>query len=385
MASRKNISYKKILKKIRVSRNNSQPQADVLREDSPPYVVSSVATERNGNGSHHYLVPNDVYLGDNRAIMRKIKPASVALSFWSPPYFVGKEYEKDVTFQDWQEMLREVIECHAQVLIPGGFMAINIANILCFADPTMPKIQAPNIRLHRSPISREQVLEAKHKFPNYSRYELATYLGCSEQTVDRRLNGNNIRGGKYNDQTRVKVVGGFLEEFCLASGLYLYDHRIWMKDPTWANSQWHSSSYRAVSEFEDLYVFWKPGETVVDRHRLTDSEWSEWGSRGVWQIRSVQKNDDHPAKFPMMLAKRIIKLLSEKDSVVLDPFLGSGTTAIAAIQMGRQFIGIEKEKRYLDIAKKNIEDASSVLIKTDFRPVELFQHAKVQSSLKFQS
>lgn len=385
MANRKNISYKKTRKQVRVTRSNSKLQTDVLHEDSPPYVVGSAASEKNGNGSHHYLAPNDVYLGDNRAIMRQIKPASVALSFWSPPYFVGKEYEKDVTFQDWQEMLREVIECHAQVLIPGGFMVINIANILCFADPTMPKIQAPNIRLHRSPISREQVLEAKSKFPNYSRYELAVYLGCSEQTVDRRLNGNNIRGGKYNDQTRVKVVGGFLEEFCLVSGLYLYDHRIWMKDPTWANSQWHSSSYRAVSEFEDLYVFWKPGETVVDRHRLTDSEWSEWGSRGVWQIRSVQKNDDHPAKFPLMLAKRIIRLFSEEESVVLDPFLGSGTTAIAAIQTGRQFIGIEKEKRYLDIAKKNIEEANSVLIKTDFRPVELFQHAKVQSSLKFQS
>jgi DNA modification methylase len=370
-------------RKIRSSVENHR--SGVLREDVTPYVVSSAKQERNGNGQHDYLPPNDVYLGDNRAIMRQIKPASVALSFWSPPYFVGKEYEKDVTFQDWQEMLRKVIECHAQVLIPGGFMVINIANILCFADPTMPKIQAPNIRLHRSPISREQVLEAKHKFPNYSRYELAAYLGCSEQTVDRRLNGNNIRGGKYNDQTRVKVIGGYLEEFCLASGLFLYDHRIWMKDPTWANSQWHSSSYRAVSEFEDLYVFWKPGETVVDRHRLTDSEWSEWGSRGVWQIRSVQKNDDHPAKFPLLLAKRIIRLFSAKDTVVLDPFLGSGTTAIAAIQTGRQFIGIEKEKRYLDIARKNIEEANSVLIKMDFKPEESFQHATVQSSLKFQS
>jgi DNA modification methylase len=345
MASRKKISYKKTRKQIRATRGNSKLQADALHDDSPPYIVSSVASQRNGNGSHDYLKPNEIYL----------------------------------------EMLREVIECHAEVLIPGGFMVINIANILCFADPTMPKIQAPNIRLHRSPISKEQVLDAKTKFPNCSRYELAARLGCSEQTIDRRLNGNNIRGGKYNDQTRVKVVGGFLEEFSLASGLYLYDHRIWMKDPTWANSQWHSSSYRAVSEFEDLYVFWKPGETVVDRHRLTASEWSEWGSRGVWQIRSVQKNDDHPAKFPMMLAKRIIRLFSEKNSIVLDPFLGSGTTAIAAIQTGRQFIGIEKEKRYLDIAAKNIEDTNDVLIKTDFRPEELFQHAKVQSSLKFQS
>src|SRR2546428_5276167 len=125
-------------------------------------------------------------------------------------------------------------------------MVINIANIHLFSDPTMPKNQAPNIRQHRSPITREQVLEAKAQFPKYNRDALAAYLGCSEQTIDRRLNGNNIRGGKYNDQTRVKVVGGFLEEFGLACGLYLYDHRIWMKDPTWANNQWHSSFYRCV-------------------------------------------------------------------------------------------------------------------------------------------
>ena len=345
-------------------KSHKSSHAYVLKENGPAYVVASA--ESNGNGFHDYLSPNEIYLGDSRALMRKIEPSSVALSFWSPPYFVGKEYEKDVTFEDWQKMLKEVIERHVEVLIPGGFMVINIANILCFADPTMPKIQAPNIRQHRSPITREQVLEAASKFPYYNRHKLAAHLGCSEQTIDRRLNGNNIRGGKYNDQTRVKIIGGLLEKFALDCGLYLYDHRIWMKDPTWANSQWHSSSYRAVSEFEDLYVFWKPGETVIDRHRLTDSEWSEWGSRGVWHIRSVQKNDDHPAKFPLVLAKRIIRLLSAKNSIVLDPFLGSGTTAIAAIQTDRQFIGIEKEKSYWELASKKIAEANSNLIKSDF-------------------
>ena len=344
-------------------RQNEAVDTCVLREDAPAYGGETTAADHSRNGNS--IQPNAVYLGDCRDRMRQIKKESVALSFWSPPYFVGKEYEKDVTFDEWRSMLREVIHLHSEVLIPGGFMVVNIANILCFQDPSMPKIQAPNIRLHRSPITKEQVAAAKLKFPNHNRNELAAYLGCSEQTIDRRLNGNNIRGGKYNIQTRVKLVGGMIDEFSMECDLYLYDHRIWAKDPTWANSQWHSSSYRAVSEFEDLYIFWKPGETEVDRHRLSPSEWSEWGSRGIWRIRSVQKNDDHPAKFPKILAKQVIRLFSAKDSIVLDPFAGSGTTCVAAIETGRRFIGLEKDPTYFQLAKRQVEDADNVLIKSD--------------------
>src|SRR5437660_12831532 len=104
----------------------------VLREEAPSYVANSLDTERNGDCAHEYLAPNGVYLGDSRVLIPRIRPSSVALSFWSPPYFVGKEYEKHLTFHNWQELLKEVIECHVEVLIPGGFMVINIANILCF-------------------------------------------------------------------------------------------------------------------------------------------------------------------------------------------------------------------------------------------------------------
>lgn len=341
---------------MRSKRPKKYPEAgnghDVLREE---------ATE---NGQT--VLRDAIYCGDSRELMKRIEPGSIALSFWSPPYHVGKEYEKDIPFAEWQSLLKEIIQLHSMVLKPGGFLVINIADILCFRDETMPRIQAPNVRLHRSPITREQVLEAKRLHPNCNRDQLAKILGCSEQTIDRRINGNNIRGGKYSTQTRVKVVGGFLEEFGLASKLYLYDHRIWAKDPTWANSQWHSSSYRAVSEYEDLYVFWKPGETVVDRHRLSEHEWSEWGSRAIWNIRSVRSNDDHPAKFPVLLAKRVIRLFSDKGDTVLDPFLGSGTTAVAAIETGRHYIGIEKDEQYVELARRRIGETDSLLIKSDY-------------------
>jgi DNA modification methylase len=345
------------------SHSDRSKKSSMVCDETSTYHAKQ-ATENNVD-SGSYLVPNTLYLGDCREKMVHLRNESVALSFWSPPYFVGKEYEKGVSFDDWRSLLREVIHLHYAKLIPGGFMVVNIANILCFQDPSMPRIQAPNIRLHRSPITKEHVLAAKSRFPQYSRYELAEYLGCSEQTVDRRLNGNNIRGGKYGAQTRVKLVGGMIDEFSRECGLYLYDHRIWAKDPTWANSQWHSSSYRSVSEFEDLYIFWKPGETEVDRQRLKASEWSEWGSRAIWQIRSVQKNDDHPAKFPKVLAKQVIRLFSAKGSLVLDPFVGSGTTCVAAIETGRQYIGIEKDRSYFRLAERQVDEAEGLLIKSD--------------------
>ncbi|HRF97887.1 MAG TPA: DNA methyltransferase, partial [Aggregatilineales bacterium] len=108
------------------------------------------------------------------------------------------------------------------------------------------------------------------------------------------------------------LIGGLIETAGKKAGFYLYDRRIWVKDPSWQNSKWHTLSYRAVDEFEYLYIFWKPGITTVDRNKLSREEWSKWGSRAVWHIPSVRANDDHEAKFPLELARRVIKLFSAK-------------------------------------------------------------------------
>src|SRR3989338_2352390 len=302
-----------------------------------------------------FLEKNKIHLGRSEDLMKQIEPNSVALSFWSPPYFVGKEYEKDETYESWQATLRNVIKQHFDVLKPGGFMVINIADILCFADPNIPRFQAMNEKNHKSKVTKGMVLEAKKNNPNFSRYQLAELLGCSEQTIDRRLNGNNIRGGKYQTQTRVKLVGGPLEEYAYSSGLYLYDKRVWAKDPTWANSKWTTNTLKAVSEFEDLYIFWKPGQQIINRDKISSHEWKEGGSRGIWHIKSVRANDQHEAQFPLALADRVVKLYSEKGDLVLDPFMGSGTTAIAAIKNKRDYLGIDKEKKYIDLANRNVK------------------------------
>lgn len=301
-----------------------------------------------------YLEKDKIYCGEAEMLMQQIEPDSIAVSVWSPPYHVGKNYESGQSYEEWLTMLESVIKLHYTVLKPGGFLAINIGDILCFPDVNMPRIQANNVSMRKCSITEEDVLRVQAEHPDYNRHQLAKLLGCSEQTVDRRLHGNNIRGGKYNTQTRVKIVGGLLEEMALSAGLYPYDRRVWVKDAAWANSNWTTNSYRAVDEFEYLYVYWKPGVTKVDRNRLSREEWSEWGSRAVWNIRSVQRNDDHEAKFPLELPRRAIKLFSDEGDTILDCFMGSGTSALAAIKEKRHYIGIDKEQQYVDLSIANI-------------------------------
>jgi site-specific DNA-methyltransferase (adenine-specific) len=177
-------------------------------------------------------------------------------------------------------------------------------------------------------------------------------MGCSEQTIQRRLEHNNVRGGKHAAGTKVFIVGGLLQQWAEAAGLFLYDRRIWHKDPCWANSRWHSNSYRAVDEYEYLYVFWKPGIVEIDRNRLKPEEWAQWGSRAVWQIRSVQSNQRHECEFPELLAERVIRLYSDVGDIVLDPFVGSGTTTLVAKKLRRKYIGIDRLAKYTELAER---------------------------------
>lgn len=302
------------------------------------------------------IFDDSIIQGDATHLLKRFPDESVALSFWSPPYHVGKRYESGQSYTDWKNLIHTVIREHKRILKPGAFLAVNINDILCFQDPQIPQYQADLSDKKKIKITKEEILLVKSQHPGASRYGLAKLCGCSEQTIQRRLENNNVRGGKQALMTKVQLVGSMLQDWAEEAGLYLYDRRIWAKDPCWENSKWHSSSYRSVDEFEYIYIFWKPGITKVKRSRLSREDWASWGSRGVWNIPSVRVNNRHEAEFPEALADRVIRLLSDPDDLVIDPFCGSGTTCVVAKRLGRRWCGLELSDHYCEVARERLHD-----------------------------
>ncbi len=123
------------------------------------------------------LSVNEIHHGRSEELMLSIPHESIALSFWSPPYFVGKEYERGATYGSWQAMLERVIQLHYDALRPGGFLVINIADIMAFADPVIPRYQALNKQQQRIAVTKDRILQAKEENPGINRDQLAQLLG----------------------------------------------------------------------------------------------------------------------------------------------------------------------------------------------------------------
>ena len=103
----------------------------------------------------------------------------------------------------------------------------------------------------------------------------------------------------------------------------------------------------------------RPGtgwEAVAICHRAGKKRWNGGGKHGVWTVPKGV-GDGHPTQKPVALLCAWCADFTDEGETILDPFMGSGTTGVAALQMGRKFIGIEREPRYFDIACRRIEQA----------------------------
>ena len=240
--------------------------------------------------------------------MEEIPDNSVHLMITSPPYNVGKEYDKDFTLKEYLEFLKGVWKEVYRVLVPGGRVCINIANLG----------RKPYIPLH-----------------------------------------------------------AFIVKDMLELGFLMRGEIIWNKassaSPSTAWGSWLSPANPTLRDIHEYILVFSKGtfsRKNMNKKRSTISreEFLEF-TKSVWTFPAVSaKEVGHPAPFPIELPYRLIQLYTYESEVVLDPFMGSGQTAIAAIKAGRHYIGYDIEEEYVKLAEKRIRE---FLIK--YKSTKLFE------------
>jgi len=236
----------------------------------------------------------------NSKDMSELGDKSVGLIFTSPPYFMGMEFEQGYNFDDHLDNIEAVMKESARVIVPGGIIAINLSEIYNFK-------------------------------------------------------------GKKGDQKKahIELMAHRYQQFLKKHGVDLESQIIWVKsihaystDRSRAfSSKTNHTEYKVINEHEFILVFRKNGERKAPSEEaklasaLTKEEWSKY-IPSVWQIPQVWKSEGHPTVFPDELARRIIKMYSFVGEIVLDPFLGSGTTVKVARELSREGIGYEREEKY---------------------------------------
>ncbi len=230
--------------------------------------------------------------------MSELTDNSIHLIITSPPYNVGKEYDKDLSLEEYLNFLYNIWKECKRVLVPSGRICINIANIG----------RKPYIPLHSYII--QQMLDLGFLM----RGEIIWNKGKSSSAY-----ASFAFGTKYS-----------------------------AKNPI----------LRDIHEY--VLVFSKDSLTRIDfenkKNTIAKKEFFEF-TRSVWNINAIRKNQTkHPASFPLELPYRLIQLYTFEKDIVLDPFMGSGQTAIAAIRSNRYFIGYEINEKYLEIALNRIRN-----------------------------
>ena len=147
----------------------------------------------------------------------------------------------------------------------------------------------------------------------------------------------------------------------LAAGWEYASTVVWHDDQTtkggWAlGSQSSAARPRHVSQVEMIALFskgaWAPSSDNPDD--ITPDQFLEAG-RGPWKFPGETRRwEGHPAPYPLELPRRLIRYLCRVGDVVLDPFVGSGTTALAAIDLGRQAIGFDRSQKYVDSSLRRL-------------------------------
>ena len=228
--------------------------------------------------------------------MHELPDNSVHLMVTSPPYNVGKDYDEDMSADEYRHLLREVWRETYRVLVHGGRACINVANI--GRRPYVP-------------------------------------------------------------------LSAFVTADMIDVGFLMRGQIIWNKQASAGSScawgSWRSPSNPVLRDVHEYILVFCKGdfarkkpECGMKQPTIGRDEFLEW-TKSVWQFPAESaRKAGHPAPFPVELPARCIQLYTYSNDVVLDPFIGSGTTAIAAQDAGRHWVGYDISPEYVALSYEKL-------------------------------
>jgi site-specific DNA-methyltransferase (adenine-specific) len=225
--------------------------------------------------------------------MRQLPDRSVHLMVTSPPYNARKEYDEDLTLEEYLALLERVFRETYRVLVPGGRACVNVANL--GRKPYIP-------------------------------------------------------------------INAFISLIMAEIGFLMRGEIIWDKGSSVGSStawgSWLSASNPTLRDVHEYILVFCKGQFKREKDgRVSTIERDDFLelTKSVWQFPTESASRvGHPAPFPVELPRRLIELYTFEGDVILDPFMGSGTTAIAALETGRHYVGYELDPGYADLAKRRI-------------------------------
>ncbi len=274
-----------------------------INHDASQYYNSKLYSDMpkdNGNGAqpipdHPFPAEyeNKIILGSSE-IMKEIPDHSIHLMVTSPPYNVTKEYDDDLSLKEYLQLLQNVFSETYRVLVHGGRACINVAN------------------LGRKP-----------------------YIPLSD----------------------------YISQMMIGIGFNMRGEIIWSKGAgagvSMAWGSWQSASNPVLRDtHEYILVFCKGSfdrkKVEGKENTITKEQFMEW-TKSVWTMNTESaKKIGHPAPFPIELPYRLTQMYTYKGDIVLDPFMGSGSTAIAALKSDRKYVGYEIDAEYVKLAEERI-------------------------------
>jgi len=236
---------------------------------------------------------NKIILGDAQN-MKELPDNSVHLMVTSPPYNVTKEYDQNLSLDEYLTLLKKSFAETYRVLVNGGRACINVAN------------------LGRKP-----------------------YIPLSD-LISKMMKdiGYNMRG-----------------------------EIIWNKagsaSPSMAWGSYKSASNPILRDVHEYILIFSKGDYRRNANNkentIAKEQFMEW-TKSIWTMKAESaRRIGHPAPFPEELPFRLIQLYTFKDDIVLDPFIGSGTTALVALKNNRKYVGYDISEEYVKLAEDRIK------------------------------